>query len=178
MTETSGDTLASVQADGRVEPPFFPVSVTKLIVLSICTLGLYELFWFYKNWCLVREREESKISPFWRAVFGYFFCYAMFRRVRDYPSEASVHPFLPAGPLAAGWIVTTMLWKLPDPYWFVCYLAVLFIVPVQVAARRVNVTVAPQHNPNEKFTTGNWITVAVGGIVAALAVVGAFTPEG
>ncbi|MDR2837380.1 MAG: hypothetical protein LBV49_02235 [Azonexus sp.] len=30
-------------------PPFFPVSVPKLAVLSICSFGLYELFWFYQK---------------------------------------------------------------------------------------------------------------------------------
>jgi len=177
MTDASTETLPIAGADTHAKAPFFPVSVTKLVVLSLCTLGLYELFWFYKNWCLVRERETSNISPFWRAVFGYFFCYAMFRRVRDYPLESLMAPTLPAGLLAAGWIVTTLLWKLPDPYWLICYLAVLFIVPVQVAARRVNETAAPGHDPNAKFTTVNWITIVVGGVLLVLIVVGSFLPE-
>lgn len=178
MTDASSNAVPARQDGGDVKPPFFPVSVPKLVVLSICTLGLYELFWFYKNWHLVREREASNISPFWRAVFGYFFCYALFKRVRDYPSQGPVLPFLPAGPLAAGWIVTTMLWKLPDPYWLICYFSFVFMIPVQVAARRVNEAVAPGQDPNSKFTTRNWITVAVGGILFVLVVAAAFIPEG
>ena len=38
-------------------PLYFPVSNTKLVLLSVCTLGLYEFYWFYKNWALVKERE-------------------------------------------------------------------------------------------------------------------------
>src|SRR5262245_7614259 len=33
-------------------PPLslFPVATHKFIVLSICTFGLYELYWCYQNW--------------------------------------------------------------------------------------------------------------------------------
>ncbi len=32
------------------EPVFFPVGPTNLVVLSVCTLGFYIVFWFYKSW--------------------------------------------------------------------------------------------------------------------------------
>ncbi len=39
-------------------PIFFPASRTKLLVMSLCTFGLYEYYWFYKNWKLVRDRVD------------------------------------------------------------------------------------------------------------------------
>ncbi len=54
----------------EAKPLFFPVSITKLIILSICTIGIYEVYWFYKNWEIIKQREYSKISPFWRAIFS------------------------------------------------------------------------------------------------------------
>ena len=66
-------------------PLYFPVSPLKLIVLSVCTFGLYKFYWFYKNWCLIKEREsslsmqigfrDSGIMPFWRALFTVLYCY-------------------------------------------------------------------------------------------------------
>jgi hypothetical protein len=69
--------LASNQA------PCFPVSLLKLTVMSICTFGIYEAYWFYKNWNLIKQRRRSNIAPFWRAFFAYFFCYQCFDEIRQ-----------------------------------------------------------------------------------------------
>lgn len=47
-------------------PLFFPVSPLKLVVMSIITLNTYELYWFYKNWKLIKQRTDSNIMPFCR----------------------------------------------------------------------------------------------------------------
>jgi len=57
------------------KPIFSPVSKTKLAVMSICTLGMYDLYWFYKNWGLVKDRNNLEIKPFWRAFFAFFYCH-------------------------------------------------------------------------------------------------------
>lgn len=36
-------------------PYYFPVSNTKLVLMSLATLGFYELYWFYKNWVFVKD---------------------------------------------------------------------------------------------------------------------------
>lgn len=37
------------------ESYFFTASTLKLVLMSVCTLGLYELYWFYKNWVLIKS---------------------------------------------------------------------------------------------------------------------------
>lgn len=95
------------------QPPFFAVSLLKLVVLSICTFGIYELYWFYKNWLLIKDREASAISPALRAVFAVFFCYQCLARIGDFATPALAKSRLAAGPLAVGWILTTLLNRLP-----------------------------------------------------------------
>jgi hypothetical protein len=58
---------------------FLPASPLKLVVMSLCTFGLYELYWFYMNWNLLKQRHNSDISPFWRAFFAIFFAIASSR---------------------------------------------------------------------------------------------------
>jgi len=168
--------VADVHAVSKGEPAFFAVSLTKLTVLSLCTMGLYELYWFYKNWQLIRAREQTDILPFWRAFFAIFFCYGCFARIRDGGREVGLQS-LAAGPLAAGWIVMTMLWKLPDPYWLVTYGAIFFMLPVQACANRINAAVAPGHDANSRFTAANWIIAVVGGLLFLMAIIGTFMPE-
>lgn len=161
---------------GGGAPVFFPVSRTKLLVLSFCTLGLYQYYWFYKNWTLVRARTNESILPFWRALFAVFFCYQLFDRVRKEDSESTASD-LSAGALAAAWISPMILWKIPDPYWLVVFFMAIFaLLPVQAAMNAVNHNKAPNHEPNTRFSVLNWIAIALGGPFFLLALYGMFFP--
>lgn len=157
--------------------PFFPVSVLKLFILSVCTFGVYEVYWFYKNWQLIKERERSHISPVPRAIFAVFYCYQCFARIRDFGTPPATKSRLAAGPLAAGWIVATLLHKLPDPYWLISLFAVVFIIPVQGLANRINAASSPNHDPNSHFSAWNWVALAFGSILFVLAIIGLMLPE-
>jgi hypothetical protein len=39
--------VASTEGDAEVR--LFAVSPVKLVVLSVCTLGFYQIYWFYKQ---------------------------------------------------------------------------------------------------------------------------------
>lgn len=172
--EVSGDAESGREAI-HGDPVFFPVSLTKLLLLSICTLGLYEIYWFYKNWRLIKAREKSKVSPALRSVFGVIFCYSLLKRVSD-QSTAVGGNAIAAGPLALGWVVTTLLWRLPDPYWLVSFLAVLFLMPVQSAINSINSKVAPGQDKNDRFSGWNIFVLVVGGLIFILGVIGTFLP--
>ena len=150
------------------------MSLLKLGILSFCTLGLYELYWFYQNWQLIRAREQSSITPVLRAFFAVLFCYSCFRRIREHGVSLGITPPLAAGALAAAWIITSVTWKLPDPYWLISLLAVVFLLPVQAYVNRINDTSVPDHDPNARFSGWNWLTVVVGGCLLVLAILGTF----
>ena len=158
-------------------PLYFAVSPLKLIVMSVCTLGLYEVYWFYKNWRLIKEREKLAIRPFWRALFAVFFCHSCFRNIQTTAQSLSLKRSIAVGPLAAGWIILTVLWRLPDPYWLVTYFAVLFLVPVQTLVNDVNEAVVPGYKENRRFTAWNIATVVFGGILFVLVLIGTFVPS-
>lgn len=165
-----------VPASPRVEPPYFAVSIPKLVALTLCTLGIYELYVQFYNWKLIKARDGSNIRPFWRVFLAYFFVYSLFVRVNRDAQKAGVRG-IPAGPLAAGWIIVSLLWKLPDPYWLVTFAAVLFFVPVQKAINRINEAAAPGHDPNDRFTDWQVAILVIGGLLLVLSVIGAFLPE-
>jgi len=154
-------------------PAFFPVSVLKLVVMSICTLGLYELYWFHGNWVLIRDRESSTISPARRTLFAVLFCYPLFSRIRDFAASSQTRTRLPALPLAAGWVLLSLFSRLlPAPYTLLSLLAVVFLVPVQLAANRSNSQVAPSHKANRRLSAWNWMVVVPGGLLVLLALAG------
>lgn len=149
-----------------IEPThiYFPVSLTKLVVMSFCTFGLYEIYWFYKNWSLISQHEDENIMPVLRTFFASVFCYSLFTRIQETAEAQELPISLSPGFLACGWIILTLLWRLPDPYWMVTLLAVFFLLPVQSAVNGINRSVNPQHDPNSHFSRWN-IAIAVIGVI-------------
>lgn len=160
----------------EVEPPLFAVSILKLIVLSIVTLGLYEMYWAYKHWVAIRLREQSEIMPAPRAFFGVIFAWALFRRIEKIGVAEGVPDAPPAGFLAIAWVVVTLCWRLPDPVWLISMAAPVFMLPIQAYANRINAQLAPAHDRNARFGWANIAWIVVGGIILALAIVGSMMP--
>ena len=60
---------------------YFSVSKRKLVIMSITTFGIYQLYWFYQNWEAVKEQGKENISPLWRSWFGILYCDSLFERI-------------------------------------------------------------------------------------------------
>jgi serine/threonine protein kinase len=158
-------------------PMYFAVSPLKLIVMSVCTFSIYQLFWFYMNWTYIKERERLDIEPFWRSFFAFFFCHSCFQKIRTTAQSLNISDALAVGPLAAGWIIVSILWKLPDPYWLICFFSVFFLVPVQILVNKVNAKVCPLCEENKNFTSWNIVGIVFGIIWLILIFIGFATSE-
>ena len=171
------DVLGAPSHEIKAQPVFFAVSARKLVVLSICTLGFYQMYWMYRHWKLVRDQGGEALSPALRTVMAVFFCYPLFRRILRHQSAPDASRWA-AGPIAIGWVVLCLLWWLPVPYGLITNLAAMFIVvPVQNAANAVNRAVAPDHAPNARIAVLDWLVVVPGGLLLALGLVGSFLPQ-
>jgi len=140
--------------------------------MSTCTLGIYELYWQYKNWSLIKEREKLDIRPFWRAWFAILFCYSLFKKIRTTAQSLNLKRSIAIGPLAAGWIIVSLFWRLPDPYWLLSYFAMLFLLPVQSLVNEMNESVEPGYEQNKRFTPWNIVAIVFGGIFFVLILLG------
>ncbi|MEM9025132.1 MAG: DUF4234 domain-containing protein, partial [Bacteroidota bacterium] len=100
------------------------VSVPQFIVLSVMTFGLYELWWMYKAFRYFKQRDQSDILPFWRAVFAVLFVYGLFQRVLVLAREDDYQHSYDPGWLTTGWIILSYSANiLPDWLWYVSFLA-------------------------------------------------------
>ncbi|SEK55801.1 hypothetical protein SAMN05216359_102195 [Roseateles sp. YR242] len=156
------------------DPMWFSVSPFKLLVMCTVTFQFYSVYWFYKQWRLVRTREKSSIVPALRALFSVLFIWALFTRVRD--AQGGVGVTVHATALAAGWVVTSLLWKGVDAAWWLTFFSPLFLLPVQGAMNAMNDAATPGHPRNDGFGILNWIGIVLGGGFLALALIGAFIP--
>lgn len=160
------------------QPVWFSVSPVKLLVMCTVTMQLYGVYWLYQQWKLVRDREKSSIMPAPRAFFGVIFFWALCGRVRDSQLAAgfSAKDALNAGGTAAAWIVFSLMWKAPDPFWWVAMIAAVFLMPVQAAMNAVNEAVTPGQPRNDRFTALNWVGIVLGSLFIVMALIGTFMP--
>lgn len=62
---------------------FYVVSLRKFWVLLIATLGLYQLYWFYKHFASCRDATGEKLWPVPRALFSVFFAHNLFGKISE-----------------------------------------------------------------------------------------------
>lgn len=164
----TSDLIASVssfnQPAQEVPTPFFAVSVVKLVVLSFCTLGAYQIYWFYKNWKIIKEQEQVHMMPFWRAIFSIFFCYDLFEKIAKTAINVGLGN-LPAASLSSAWIIFQLMLILYKPNFLLSIGNVFFLIHVQKTVNQINTIKVPGHNPNSQFSAWNILTVVVGGFI-------------
>ena len=158
--------------EAAIESPFFAVSVAKLAVMSVCTLNLYQVYWFYKNWQRIAERERALVWPVARAMFAVIYCYPCFARVRDHEATSEIDSRPYALPLAIGFIAASLTWRLPDPWDWISMSSFLFLLPIQSHVNRLNALTSPSHSRNSRLSGWNWAAVVIGGGLMLLAIAG------
>lgn len=52
---------------------FLYIPVSRLIWVTILSLGFYPVYWFVANWSAIKKVTGKKIDPFWRGIFSPFF---------------------------------------------------------------------------------------------------------
>lgn len=143
------------------EPLYFSVSPKKLVIMSVCTSGLYEVYWFYQNWCLIEEREKSDIMPVMRGLFSVFFCYSLFCKIRDTAKENNIPIFFQPALTATVWVLITILEGLPEPYGLIALTSSLNLLPVQRAINSINGKLVPTHDANQTFSKTNIAVILI-----------------
>jgi len=66
---------------------FYPISYEKFYILSILTLNLYVIYWFYKNWQYIKVKNDSNIMPFFRALFSTLWLYSLNSHLKNDSQE-------------------------------------------------------------------------------------------
>ena len=168
--------LEGVKAE-EVKPLFFTASTNKIAILSICSFGIYEFYWFYKNWVLIKEREEINIWPFWRAAFAVFWAYSCFKYVKSAAGEYRINESLSIGLLAIVYFLLIMASNIPNPLWLISFISFVVMIPVNNVAIELNKHIDPFYEINENYSSWNIIVIILGGILFALSVFGSFLPD-
>jgi len=165
-------TAAGQEKPQHTRQSYFTVGAVKLSLMSITTGGIYELYWFYRNWLIIRDCGHDAISPFWRAFFAPLWTFSMGSRLKQEGFERNVPLTLPAPALGVIYLLLNMAWRLPGAFWFVSLLTFVPILPFEFAARRLNGGGLLSVPTFGRFSGWNIAWLAIGSILLGLVVVG------
>ena len=146
------------------------------MAMSVCTFGVYEIYWTYKNWRIVKDRHRSEIMPFWRAFFYPIWHYSLLTELNTVLNSGTLSSAAFRGVLAASVIILMPTWRLPDPYWLVSFLTFLGFLPALLAMQRSRPTRAIEEQTSS-FHPSNLIAYLLGGplfVFIALSSIGFF----
>jgi hypothetical protein len=152
----------------------FPVSVPKFIVMSVCTLGLYHVYWAYKNWARIETEPGESLMPWARAIFLGIWNFSLFNRVHT----RAAYEEIPTGwnPIFLGIVVLVFagISRLPHGLGIISLLSFIPYLPVVGTIAKLNAKVASvtAEGPNDNFSGWNIAGIICGGLFAALAIVG------
>jgi len=160
-------------------PLFLYISPARLIIASIVSFGLYEAYWIYKNWQYIKKRDSLNIRPFWRGIFGVFFCHSLLKRIHGDPEARAIQsPTFAAGGLATGWVVFVVAANIISRAPSIEASLISGIIPSYlcfVPVQKYINAVAADINPEPKFhgwSAGQIICLAFGIVVWLLLFIG------
>jgi hypothetical protein len=184
---------AEAGSDG--DNAFYVVSMLKFTLLFIFTLGMYRLYWFYKNWSSYKDRSryagstDGNIWPIPRTIFSIFFIHSLFYKVDEYATEKQ-RPLnwkvdTSATILVLLVIVSNICGRLWDKdiglpltgyIWIASIPAMYF--SCRNAQQFINISCGdPEGTSNSQLTGANWAWMVVGSIFWLLTVAGLLMPE-
>jgi hypothetical protein len=179
LTQSSEDLNGAADRARATEVlPFYAVSVTKLVLLSLATFTIYETFWFYKNWKTIKASTGRNISPFWRAVFSPIYCFALAKEVNEAAKSKNLLERISPAIITVFYAGMIALERAPEPYGYICLLSFIPLILIAHQIHRVHQAIRPGFNSNVGWGFGACSTLAVGGALGCLLLAVALGPSG
>lgn len=107
------------------------IPVWKFALFSIVTMGIYQMYWNYKNWKFFKEKDNLDVSPFWRTFFMPIFLSSLFDRFSDMLKAEGHQKSYPTPFLILTWVILyTYCPYAEGPVWLAYYLSFIAFIPV------------------------------------------------
>ena len=151
----------------------FAPPALKLMLMTFGTLGLYVVYWFYRNWKTIRQIEGSEAWPFWRAVFSPLWAYTCFKAMAGIAEGRRRSLAFPPGLLALAYFLLNLTARAPDPWWIFCFFIFVPLLPDNSLARQYNQAEGIGDEAAEGYSVWNWLAIVIVGGFVALGFLGA-----
>lgn len=167
---------AEVNVPIEQENQYYVVAKRKFFLLSILTFGLYFVYWFYRNWRLIKERDSDDSWPPMRGLFYIFFTHSLFTDINEAIKTAGKDFQWSRGSVATATVVVTILTiiisrmsgeGIGSPATDLISSALIIVLPIIVypAQKAINFCCDDvDGSANSSLGLGNWIWIVVGSL--------------
>lgn len=166
-----------VSARETVAARYYAPSTLKVALLAVATLGIYQTYWLYRQWKVVRTQRGQDLSPFWRAVFDIFFVGRLFRIIRgdvegaEVPTKGSTSALTNAFIIAE--VISRATARMESSWlWLVGFASVVPVVILQGEINQLLARREPHGPPPEGFGAGAIVLLVLGALGWALVIFG------
>ncbi len=98
------------------EADFYVVSFKKFLILSVATLGLYSIYWFWKHWTLYKYATGDNIWAIPRAIFSIFFTHSLFGKIEKEAESVAGNPMPSLTFPATLYVITELIYNISDRF--------------------------------------------------------------
>lgn len=119
-----------------VAAAYYSPPTLKLASLSLVTLGLYPLYWFWQNWRAIKRETGGTQWPWARALFAPLWSFLCFSDLRDIAVSRRRELAFAPGLLAAVYFLLNLGGRLPGGMGLVSLLTFVPILPINSLLRR------------------------------------------
>jgi len=172
------------------EPEFYSVAIRKFLILYVITLGIYSVYWFYKNWSYYKLRHNDSMWPVMRGIFSIFFAHSLFRKVDETIQSKSLEFSWSHAGLATLYVVCSVAANIADRLSMkgvgvplTDYLGFFMIVGAGFALYKAQFAINlacddPDGETNSAITPANIAWIVLGTLLWSLVLIGMLVPEG
>ena len=157
---------------------FYPITLTKFIILSVFTGGIFLSYWSYRNWKAIKLKEDSDIMPIARGIFIIFWFYPLFNKLQaDSFERFDRNRVMPTG-LAIVFAVTIILSSIYSSIddgllgIFQFLLSTLLFVPFVQYINKLNIHDSSALQYNSKWRIRHVLTILIVAPILILAAIG------
>jgi hypothetical protein len=163
---------------------FYIVSINKFTILFFATFGLYNVYWFYKNWLEYKKYTNTKSWPVMRGIFNIFFTHSLFSEVQKSLEESNKSFNWNPANLASVYVILSIVGHLLDKMasnevgspqtdiLSVLFLPLIYFTLVK-PQKAINLSQNdPDGSSNSNLTAGNYFWIVLGVIFWILVLFG------
>jgi hypothetical protein len=170
---------------------FYVVSQRKFTILFLATFGLYNVYWFYQNWSLVKRQSQfnygpdSDIWPVARVILALFYVHSLFNKVVDH-AAARARPLMwdhktHATVLVVMLIASNVVDRMHEGNLTNVFILVLLFATCyceRSAQAYINQSCGdPEGKSNNALTWVNYVWIALGCVFWVAVMLGMFMPD-
>ncbi|MDH0450164.1 MULTISPECIES: hypothetical protein [unclassified Shewanella] len=159
--------------------PLFHVSLAKLTIMFVATFGLYQIYWFYKQWQALKAYYDLDAWPIARCIFTVFFTHSLFVYVDEYIKEDNRSYRWSHSALATVYVLLIVVSSILNnievlPTFFILisiFIPLAVLYPLYEAQKAINFALEPlDYEDNSSLTWLNWIWIALFGFYWAMVI--------